>query len=538
MRLCDQWLSIIHTLRDIASFCAENYGRNKLFEFRESHNKVKEISYAEFWNHIQYFSSWLLKNNYRKCRIGVYGDNCYEWILSYFAITCSGNVVVPIDRDLSVEEIHERIDSAQVSLLIYSYAYSAESDQIRSSNLAKLCMNDIFGHFDDVNLQESNLKTEYIERIVRIDKDDLAAIIYTSGTTGKSKGVMLSHRNLVSDAVSCAKAIHIKGGTVLLLPLHHAFPLTVNVLSVMLYGYSIFINQSLRSVSKDLLYAKPQHLSVVPAVITGLYKKTMEQIQESGQTKTFQRMIILSKLLLKFRLDFRRTLFHKFRAAFGGNLELIISGGAEIDEKYIELFNDIGITILNGYGITECSPVISCNTLESITQGSVGKAFSCNQVIIHNPDERGIGEVFVKGQNVMMGYCNDPEKTAKAFTDQWFHTGDLGYMDDEDHVFIRGRIKNLIILSNGKNISPEELENRLLAIPDILEVLIFGQNDRISAEIYPAKHDLKTLNAIRQAIHQLNKALPSYKQVNEIIFRTDEFNKTTMHKIKRETAES
>lgn len=307
----------------------------------------------------------------------------------------------------------------------------------------------------------------------------------------------------------------------LTLPLHHTFAFSAGVIAMLLYGRTICINASLRTFKEDLMLYKPQNICVVPLYVDTMYKNIWNTVKEQHRDKLLKGMLTLSRMLQKADIDIRRKLFKSVLEGLGGRLDLIISGGAPINEKYIQFFYDIGVTVLNGYGITECSPVVAVNRNKCFITDSAGLILSCNKVKVQD------SEILVRGDNVMLGYYKDEDATAEAFEDGWFRTGDLGYIRD-DYLFITGRKKNLIILDNGENVSPEELESRIQDIPGVEEVVVYSQNHAITAEIYAQE-----TGNIQEKIMELNKILPRYKQIQKVKFRKREFEKTTTKKIKR-----
>lgn len=324
------------------------------------------------------------------------------------------------------------------------------------------------------------------------------------------------------------------GQTVAFLPFNHtlswgsalfASPLLVE------WGY---ICGSLRNLQKDMFDYHPQHITAVPLAVETIYKKIWFTAKKEGKDKKLETGIKISKFLMKFGIDIRRKLFKEVIDNLGGNLEMIICGGAFLDPKYENGLYDMGIQVINGYGTTECSPIVTCNRLNNFKFGSAGCALECNEIKIDEPDEEGVGEVMVKGSNVLMGYYDDPESTQEAFDGDWFKTGDYGYIDDDGFLYLRGRKKNLIILSNGKNVSPEEIEDKLMNIEYVKEVVVYEENGAITAEFfldtveYPDAKD-----NIKKDVRAVNMQLPSYKQVTKTKLRDVEFPKTTTLKIKR-----
>ena len=335
---------------------------------------------------------------------------------------------------------------------------------------------------------------EYMQN--EIDDNAVSTIIYTSGTTGIPKGVMLCQKGLALDTITACELLYLEGDSMLTLPLHHTFAFTAGVLALLTYGKTVYINSSIRTFMQDLRIFQPQNLFLVPLFVENIFKNISKNMVHANKS------------------DILNTL--------GGNLNLIVSGGAPLDSEMIDILQEFDIQLINGYGITECSPVVSVNRNNYYKNGSIGLACPCNEVKVIDD------EICVKGPNVMLGYYKDEQTTKDAFEGDYFKTGDLGYIDEDGFIFITGRKKNLIILANGKNVSPEELEGYISKIPNVIEVVVSGKEQVITAEIYAEDE-----SGIKQQILELNKTLPKYKQIQKIIFRDDEFEKTSTKKIKR-----
>ena len=486
------------------------------FQYKKK-KEIVSVTTAQFKNDIECLGTYLFDCGIRDSKVALIGENSYEWILSYFAVVNGGNVIVPIDKELSNADIADMIKQSEATALIYSDAYSDIAEE--NAHLKLFNMKSFEEYISQGKDSITSGNGDYI--IYKIDNYKMCSIIYTSGTTGKPKGVMLCHKNLATDIICSCENAYIAGQSMLTLPLHHTFAFSTSVLSMLLWGVTISINSSLRTFKQDMKDFKPQNILMVPLYVETMYKNIWSAAKEQGKEKLIKAMLVMTSALRKTGIDLRRKIFKSILAEFGGNLDLIVSGGAPIKEKYIEFFDKIGITVLNGYGISECSPVVAVSRNKARVEGSVGLILRCNQAKIQD------GEILLKGENVMLGYYNDDVATKEAFSDGWFKTGDLGYIRD-DYLFITGRKKNLIILSNGKNVSPEELEEKLLEIPNVKEVVVYAENDLITAEIYAESKD-----GIEDGINKLNKALPIYKQIQNIKFRDTEFEKTTTKKIKR-----
>jgi len=462
-------------------------------------------------------------------RIALVGENSYEWVITYFAAVLGANIIVPLDKELSPQELADLVKSGECDMVVYSPSKAALLPLIEDMNLKTLCTD----AFEQVTRAGKEIiasgNTEFIDKPMIID--DTCSIIFTSGTTGTPKGVMLSQRNLLSDAKHSLENLSIPYGTVVVLPLNHTFGFMAGILCQLWVGSPVFINNSLKTILRDIQTAKPGHISVVPLFLESFYKNIWKNAQKQGKDKLLKKLISVSNGMRKAGIDMRRTLFKSVLSAFGGNLEMLICGGAPIDDELMKGFDDFGIQVINGYGITECSPIVCTNRACWVKYGTVGLPIPGVHIKIENPDENNEGEIWVKGDIVMQGYYNNPEATAEVLKDGWFNTGDIGSVDSDGFLAITGRKKNLIILDNGKNVSPEELETLIGRIENVNEVLVYEENALITAEIYA--EDTNARGQIETDIKALNKTIAGYKQIRKIKFRSVEFEKTTTKKIKR-----
>lgn len=505
----------IENLKELVNLRA-NMPNKIVFRYKKK-KEIIEITAKQFKSEIECLGTYLYNQGINDSKVALIGENSYQWILSYFSVVNGGNIIVPIDKELSNEDIADLIKQSGADALIYADSYSDIAEDHKHLKLFN--MKEFDTYISEGKKLIDNGNKDFVD--YEIDNKKLCSIIYTSGTTGKPKGVMLCHKNFAADVISSAENVRVGEQTMLTLPLHHTFAFTTSVLSVMEYGVTVSINSSLRTFKQDLKDFKPHNMFLVPLYVETMYKNIWTTADEQGITKLLKAMLKISNVLRKVGIDIRRKFFKSVLDAFGGELELIISGGAPINETYIKCFDDFGVKVLNGYGITECSPVVAVNRNENPIKGSAGLVLSCNQVKVKD------GEILVRGDNVMLGYYEDEQATKEAFDDEWFKTGDLGYIKG-NHLYITGRKKNLIILSNGKNVSPEELEEKIQLIENVIEVLVYAENDTITAEIYAENTD-----NIQNDINELNKSLPLYKQIQNVKFRDTEFVKTTTKKIKR-----
>lgn len=521
-------------LKDMINCVAKDFKDENVFKYNKDGRKV-EITFNRFKKDIDAFGEYLFSKGYKDKKIAVLGENSYEWIVTYFAVVNGGNVIIPIDKELKPNEILALLKSSETDLLVYSEQKKKAVNEMLENGLScEILSTDEIEHCCAVGQELiSGGSRDYKD--CEIDAEKMCAIIYTSGTTGTPKGVMLSHKNLTRDAFLSISCMKIPRNGMAILPLNHTFGFMACVLCQIWMGYTTYITSSLKTVMHDLQEAKPGHMSVVPLFIENIYKNIWKTAEKQGKAKLLRNMIKTSNALRKVGIDMRRTFFKSVLDKLGGNMEMIISGGAPIDDIYMKGFDDFGITIINGFGITECSPIVALNRVDDIKYGTVGNAIPEVQIRIYNPNENGEGQIWVKGDIVMMGYYNNQEATDEVLKDGWFNTGDIGKIVDEKYLAITGREKNLIILANGKNVYPEELEYLISHIDNVTEVLVYEEDEMITAEIYSDSEDNKEAvrEQIKKDIQELNKKLADYKKIRKVKFRAVEFEKTTTKKIKR-----
>lgn len=511
-------------LKELIKYCADTYGEKTAFRYKKKGEEIK-ISYKQLESDVNAIGTYLHGKGYRNAHIALIGENSYAWVVFYFAIVNGGNVVVPMDKESSAQDIQVLLEKSDADLLIHSDTYKdiAAFCGMESINMAS---------FPDLLQQGQKLldggNKSFSETAV--DNEKLCAVVFTSGTTDLPKGVMLNHRNLTKDLYISSKNLQLPGSTVALLPFYHTYGFMACVLCPMLKGFPIFINTSLKRAFDDIKYAQPKYVAVVPMILVAIYDKIWNGIKNQGKENAVRIAIKSSNILLNAGIDIKRKVFKQIHESFGGNLEMIICGGADLDKKYVKGFRDIGIQVTNGYGITECSPIVTTMRNKHYAPASVGAIQPEIEARIVD------GEVQIKGPIVFMGYYKNSRATAEAFDGDWFKTGDLGHIDADGLLYITGRKKNLIILSNGKNVVPEELEALLLRnIPEVKEVLVYGADDSIIAEVYPDESIENVQTVIRNKTEQLNKKLPVYKQISSVQFRNTPFPKTTTKKIKRDS---
>lgn len=551
--------TVFEDFRIMTENVASKYPNKVAYSFKENPHKpeVTKKTFAETRTYIVAMGTGLVDFGVREKHIAIVGEASYNWVTSYYATMSIGAVTVPIDKELPYEDIKSIIETAECDFVLYSSVIDAKMAKIReeiSINPKFICMSKKTGLEDvtmlsDIIIRGQKLVDEGDNTYYDYDLDPnkLASIVFTSGTTGKGKGVMLTQTNIVSDMTQGMYNFNITPKTLCVLPPHHTFGSTVNFVGHYSQGAEVYLSNGLKYILNELKEQQPTHLILVPLFVETFYKRIWATAEKQGKDKLLRSMINASNGMRKVGIDLRKKLFASVTAAFGGKLEMIICGGAALNQDIIDTFEGIGIVILNGYGITECAPLISCNRNEYRKKGSVGTPIIGEQVKIANPDENGEGEICVKGSNVMIGYYKNEEATAAAFDEEgYFKTGDYGKLDDEGWIYITGRLKNLIILSNGKNVYPEEIETEISRIYGVNEVVVYeglnkdgSSKDCIVAEIYPDFDALKAHGIsdpqkhFKDGVNEINKRSAPYKKVQIVKIRNEEFEKNTSKKIIR-----
>ncbi|MBR2381319.1 MAG: AMP-binding protein [Clostridia bacterium] len=551
--------TVFKDFRVMTENVANKYPNKVAYSFKENPHKpeITKKTFAETRRYIVAMGTGLVDFGVREKHIAIVGEASYNWVTSYYATMSIGAVTVPIDKELPAEDIKSIIESAECDFVIYSSVIDNKIKTVRdelSISPKFICMSkktelDDVTMLSDIILRGEKLvdggDNSYYD--YELDPDKLASIVFTSGTTGKGKGVMLTQTNIVSDMTQGMYNFNITPKTLCVLPPHHTFGSTVNFVGHYAQGAEVYISNGLKYILNELKEQQPTHLILVPLFVETFYKRIWATAEKQGKDKMLRTMIKASNGMRKVGIDLRKKLFASVTAAFGGKLEMIICGGAALNQDIIDTFEGIGIVILNGYGITECAPLISCNRNEYRKKGSVGVPIIGEQVKIADPDENGEGEICVKGPNVMMGYYKNPEATAAAFDEEgYFKTGDFGKLDEEGWIYITGRLKNLIILSNGKNVYPEEIETEISRIYGVNEVVVYeglnkdgSSKDCIVAEIYPDFDGLKdhgitdVQKYFKDGVNEINKRSAPYKKVQIVKIRNEEFEKNTSKKIVR-----
>ncbi|MBR2929770.1 MAG: AMP-binding protein [Clostridia bacterium] len=544
------------TMRDLVETIGDKYTDKPSFCYRVNPRdpEPKKVSYTKLRSDIRALGTELLARGLGGKHIAVIGKHSYPWVVSYFAILSIGSVLVPLDRDWAAEDLATTAAKAEIAFVLIDKDILSKADLIcEACGAPAPFVLDVDGEADGtmkglIAVGEGLIASgDDSFHEVEVDPDKLSLLVFTSGTTGKGKGVMLTQTAILKDLSDIIPFIDFGNKTVNVLPPHHTYGSSVTLLGHASLGIEIYISSGIRYILNELKAEKPGHLILVPLYLETFYRRIQDNIKKQGKTKLVNTMIKVSNALRKIGIDLRRKFFGQILEAFGGDLKLIICGGAPINTTMLDFFEAIGVRVLNGYGITECAPIVTVNHSKRTVKGSVGFPLSINDVKINEPNENGEGEILVKGVNVMLGYYKDEEATAEAMTeDGYFRTGDYGKIGKNGALYITGRKKNLIILSNGKNVYPEEIESEFVAIPGLLDIIVYegkskrgSDYDAIVAEIYP-DYDYLEKNGITDAqsyfqkfVDEHNSTCVPYKKIGVLKVRTEDFPKNTLRKIMR-----
>ncbi len=526
------------------------------YKFRED-NEIKEVSYKDFRRTTLNIGTALFGMGLTGKHIAMLGENSYNWICVYLTVLQSDGVFVPVDKELAPEPMSYVLNESDTEVLFYTKRF----DEFIKENRDKFPKIQTFIAIDaEEDTEEAYSYKKLIEKgnalyesgdrsFENIEKDvkDMRMLVYTSGTTGLAKGVMLSEYNLVASVYYGLQVSTIYETGLSVLPYNHTYEAVPGILVSIHHHATLCINENLKTVLKNMTVYKPEHIYLVPAFVEVFYKRIWSTAKASGKEKGLKILIKVSNALRKIGIDKRRTLFASVHEAFGGNLKKIVCGGAPLRKELGDFFDAIGISLTNGYGITECSPLVSVNhdTYNDCT--TVGMPLPCCEIKLEDIDDEGNGEICVKGDVVMMGYYKNPEVTAEVLSqDGWFKTGDYGRINELGRLVISGRKKNIIILDNGKNIFPEEIEEYIQGIPYVQEAIVYGIKDKdgfetsLACQVFLSKEKMEEMGIsdgeaqIKADIAEELKLLPVYKRVSRIVVRDAEFEKTTTNKIKRD----
>lgn len=554
----------IRNFRDLLEQSAELFSDKAAFWVRDSKGEFRSITYRHFKEDVDAVGAALASLGLRGKFTAVLGENRYEWCVSYLAVTNHCGVIVPLDKELPTAEKSNLLHRSSCEALIFSGRYADEIMTLKNSGSP-------IKYFINMDLDEDTEDFLSFRKLVekgrqlieqkladldgyKIDETAMSALLFTSGTTDLAKGVMLSQRNICSNIVGVSKTVYVDSNdiTLSILPIHHTYECTIGFLTIIYSGGTIVFNEGLRHIQKNLVEVKPTLLVTVPLLLENMYKKIWDHIRKKpGMAIIVNIMMGVGSALKLIGIDIRRAMFASIHRTFGGRLRLIVTGAAAIEPEVSKGLNRMGFKVLQGYGLTECSPLVIGERDSFYGNASVGLPLPGVEVCIDNPDENGVGEIKVRGDNVMLGYYENEKATSQSLREGWFHTGDLGRIGKNGAYYIAGRLKNVIVTKNGKNIFPEEVESYINRSPYVLESLVTGYEDGKSGETMVGAQILPNLDAIREklknhtptldeirkviseAVKNANKDMPLYKRISKFTVRDSEFIKTTTMKIKR-----
>ena len=545
----------IEDLKDMLEKTANKNSTKTAFKVKDSNGKIINKTYIDFKNDVQNLATKLMQMGMQNQKIAVMGKNSYFWAISYLAATIIG-IVVPIDKEASKENVKEFLNVSNSKAIIADNKYLNEIFEIKSKLKNEVLLIDIQNTSQYTNL--SDLITDGKKIIdggnkeyenIKINPDEMKILLFTSGTTGNSKAVMLSHKNICSNIISIASIVKVDNSTKVLsiLPLHHTYECTIGYLLVIYGGGTICYCEGLRYITKNIQEYQPTFILCVPLLLENVYKKVIKTLKSSLPEKYTKDE---SKIIDNLPFYLKGIVKRKVKKSLGGKIKTFIVGAAAIKPELVEAFFKLGIKVLQGYGLTECSPLVAGNNDFYYKAASCGMPIPNVEYKIDNPNDEGIGEIIVKGPNVMLGYYENEEATKKVLIDGWFHTGDLGYIDNEEFLYISGRSKNMILTKNGENIYPEEIENILNDDDLIEESLVIGTSNgkddvQVKAKIFPNIEAIKEYlgnkfptkeeisKILNEAVKKANEKLPNFKHIKSFKIMDEDFERTTTNKVKR-----
>ena len=548
-------------LKDMLNKTRELYGDRPGYKIKIGEGKYKTYTHNEIRDMINYLGTALISLGLKGKRIAVIGENRYEWELAYLSVVCGTGIIVPLDKSLPENELEELIERSEVEAIFYSKKYQETIEKIKYSEKNKL--KHLISMDSDIHKEGIYSEKELIEKgkelveegnrefiDAKINPEEMNIMLFTSGTTSKSKVVALSHHNMVSNVMDFASVLDVDCNDRILsfLPLHHVFECTVGMLYSLYIGAQRSFCDGIRHIVENLNEYKITFASFVPAIYESMYKTIIKNLEKQGKLEAVKKLMEENK---DKTMAEKKEIFKDIHNIFGGNIKLFVSGAAALDAEVEYAFRDWGINLCQGYGLTETSPVIGVETNENFRVGSIGKALPHIQARIDDANEEGMGELTVKGPNVMLGYYGDEEATKEVMEDGWFHTGDLAKIDEDGYIFICGRKKSVIVLKNGKNIFPEEMEALVNKVEGVKESFIFGKQqsddkedikinvkivfDReVMKEAYKAETDEEIRKLLQDKIKEINQIMPKYKAIRGMIISEEPLIKTTTNKIKRQ----
>lgn len=549
-------------LKEMLEISGDKFGDRPAYIFKtEEPGKFREITHKEFRDDINALGTKLINLGLKDKRVAVISENRYEWGVAYLGIVTGVGVVVPLDKSLPDNEIESLIIRSEVEAIFYSEKYNEIMNKIKeqkNTNIKYFISMDLEkeenGIYSEKEMLEQGKKLleegnrDFLD--AKIDNEKMSIMLFTSGTTAMSKAVMLSHKNICSNLIDITSVIRLYPTDRFLsfLPLHHTFECTVGFLYPISVGGAIAFCDGIRHIAENIKEYQITAMISVPILFESMYKQVMKGIEKKGKLETVKKGIKISQFLLKFGIDIRKKLFKEIHDNLGGKVRLFVAGGAALDPEAEKGFNELGFTMYQGYGLTESSPVIAAEDDKYRRLGSIGKAFPSLDVKIDDPDEEGVGELLAKGPSIMLGYYNNEEATKETLEDGWLHTGDLAKIDKDGYIFISGRKKFVIVLKNGKNIFPEELETLLNKIEGIKESFVYGKpkddgdykicaklvyDKELVKEIYNTENEEELKDILWQEVKKINKTMPPYKYIRDITITDKELIKTTTQKVKR-----
>lgn len=538
-------METVNSIYDMLEKNGQRYSGRKAFSYHVD-GEIVHMSFRRLFREVKYLASALLYENGEKCAVGIYMPNGYKWCVSYLAVTTIAGIACPIDTDYSVNQIKNVIDFVGIKCVITDEKGVEKLIQT-GQDIRIICLSDE----KYAEMKETGKNNPFSEDMLN-GPDDTAVLMFTSGTTDVPKAVMLSNRNLLSDIKGVTKrfGLSMDDRTLCTLPLYHSYQCIV-FLSMLFVGGNVSFSRGYRLYNEDMTLFRPTIVTTVPLVLEKTHRKIFKKLSEQNFIKrSFTVGKIGSLLSRRDGEKIKKIIYSQIHKSFGGELKYFICGGAAMNSEIAKDFYSFGFPVIIGYGLTECSPIVSCNAPDDLTFDSVGKTIEGAEIRIVSPGENETGEILVKGPMVMKGYYNDKDLTDKVIEDGWFHTGDMGYVDENENLHITGRIKNIIIGKNGKNIYPEELENELRTNPVVLEALIYSDDDEqdVVADIVPDENMIKlTLekenlsqedieNAIDEVIEKTNRHLPRYKRIKKVKVSEAGLEKSSVQKIKRKRA--
>ena len=551
-----------NNVKELIYYSAKTFDEKTAFVIKNKDNakiSYTNISYKQLLKDVNSLGTGLYNLGLKNKRIAVIGKNRYEWVLAHLSNLVGGIVSIPLDKDLQLDELENSLIRSRADAIIFDEKLLEMIKQISSNGQTQIkeyiCMTEKNGYISVKDIMKkgkellNNGNTDYID--YNVDSDIMSVLLFTSGTTSKSKAVMLSQRNITSNiyALQCVEDIRSTDTNIAFLPFHHIFGSTCMVM-MLAYGVKTAFPDGLRYIKQNMQEYKVSVFVGVPLLTEAIYKAILKEVEKQGKTKMVKTATKVSNGLLKLHIDVRRKLFKQILDGLGGELRLVISGGAAADPVSIKGFNELGVTTLQGYGLSETAPVIAAECKKARRVGSVGFPMINDTIEIVNKDENGIGEIRVKGPNIMLGYYEMPELTNETLKDGWFYTGDLGYHDKDGYLFLTGRRKNMIVLKNGKKVFPEEIETLVNRLELVNESIVFGEESKLDKndvtlttkivfdeEIIKEKYSNKTEEELYEIvwneIKELNTTFPRYKHIQKLITSHEELIKTTTKKVKR-----